>query len=163
MPFKTKVKVKMSYLHREEVPFYKLRHSFDDLPLDPAKPFILEKLRELLFFHQLCHISIVNPFILRCKMVEKMRTSRSAVNRNLNVHTYELNESCTSTAPTIVSSEKITDLRQVRNVKTTSIKATEKTEYDWTWLTEESNCKSMQSFLNIQTKKTHIFKWPKKL
>lgn len=49
MPFKVKAKVKpkMNYIHREEVPFYKLHHSFDELPLDPAKPFILEKLREL--------------------------------------------------------------------------------------------------------------------
>lgn len=32
--------------HIEDAPFYKLQHGFDDLPLDPVRPFILEKIRE---------------------------------------------------------------------------------------------------------------------
>lgn len=103
------------------------------------------------------HFSVVNPFIIDdvlCQMIEKMQTSRSAVIRNLNVHTYELNESCTSTVPTIVSGENITDLRPMPNVKNTSIKAEERMEYDWTWLAEESNCKSMQR--KCITKKSHF-------
>lgn len=28
----------------EDVPFYKFEYKFDDLPLDPAKPFILEQI-----------------------------------------------------------------------------------------------------------------------
>lgn len=28
----------------EDVPFYKLDYKFDDLPLDPARPFILEQI-----------------------------------------------------------------------------------------------------------------------
>lgn len=31
-----------------EVAFYKLRHAFDELPLDPVKPFIIEKMRKSL-------------------------------------------------------------------------------------------------------------------
>lgn len=31
-----------------EVAFYKLRHAFDELPLDPVKPFIIEKMRKLI-------------------------------------------------------------------------------------------------------------------
>lgn len=46
MPFKAKSKPKTYYRHHEEVPFYKLQHSFDELPLDPVKPFILEKIRK---------------------------------------------------------------------------------------------------------------------
>jgi hypothetical protein len=30
----------------EDVPFYKFEYAFDDLPLDPAKPFILEQISE---------------------------------------------------------------------------------------------------------------------
>lgn len=30
----------------EEVPFYKFEYKFDDLPLDPARPFILEQISE---------------------------------------------------------------------------------------------------------------------
>lgn len=44
--FKSKLKPKMNYRHHEEVPFYKLHHSFDELPLDPVKPFIIEKIRK---------------------------------------------------------------------------------------------------------------------
>lgn len=32
----------------ENVPFYKIQYGFDELPLDPIKPFILEKIRESL-------------------------------------------------------------------------------------------------------------------
>lgn len=32
--------------HIEDVPFYKIQHSFDELPLDPIKPFIVEKIRK---------------------------------------------------------------------------------------------------------------------
>lgn len=49
MPLKVKYKAKHSYHHNhncEDVPFYKLQHSFDELPLDPVKPFILEKIRK---------------------------------------------------------------------------------------------------------------------
>lgn len=28
----------------EDVPFYKFEYKFDDLPLDPARPFILEQI-----------------------------------------------------------------------------------------------------------------------
>lgn len=28
----------------EEAPFYKFEYTFDDLPLDPARPFILEQI-----------------------------------------------------------------------------------------------------------------------
>lgn len=28
----------------EDVPFYKFKYEFDDLPLDPARPFILEQI-----------------------------------------------------------------------------------------------------------------------
>jgi dynein heavy chain len=30
--------------HIEDVPFYKFEYKFDDLPLDPARPFILEQI-----------------------------------------------------------------------------------------------------------------------
>jgi hypothetical protein len=32
----------------EDVPFYKFEYSFDDLPLDPARPFIMEQISEYL-------------------------------------------------------------------------------------------------------------------
>lgn len=32
--------------HIEDVPFYKLQHDYDELPLDPARSFILEKIRK---------------------------------------------------------------------------------------------------------------------
>lgn len=31
----------------EDVPFYKFEYKFDDLPLDPAKPFILEQISKI--------------------------------------------------------------------------------------------------------------------
>lgn len=34
--------------HIEDIPFYRLHHDYDDLPLDPARPFIVEKIREYL-------------------------------------------------------------------------------------------------------------------
>lgn len=34
--------------HIEDVPFYKLHHGYDELPLDPVRPFILEKIRKYL-------------------------------------------------------------------------------------------------------------------
>ena len=48
MPLKAKAKSKPTKNFRriEEVPFYQLRHSFDELPLDPVKAFIIEKTRE---------------------------------------------------------------------------------------------------------------------
>lgn len=47
MPLKLKSKEKLSRRHREDhFNFYKLRHSFDELPLDPAKSFINEKIRK---------------------------------------------------------------------------------------------------------------------
>lgn len=50
MPLKQKSNEKMHRRHLEEVPFYKLRHTFDELPLDPVKPFIIEKMREFSSF-----------------------------------------------------------------------------------------------------------------
>lgn len=41
------VKVKQRLLkrrHIEDVPFYKFTYGIDDLPLDPAIPFVLEKI-----------------------------------------------------------------------------------------------------------------------
>lgn len=38
--------------HIEDVPFYKFSYGSDDLPLDPAKPFILEKISKS--FRKLC-------------------------------------------------------------------------------------------------------------
>lgn len=35
----------------EDVPFYKFEYKFDDLPLDPAKPFILEQI-SMFFFRE---------------------------------------------------------------------------------------------------------------
>lgn len=32
--------------HIEDVPFYKIRHSFDELPLDPIRSFIVAKIRK---------------------------------------------------------------------------------------------------------------------
>lgn len=46
MPLKAKSKQKKNFQRHDEVPFYQLRHSFDELPLDPVKPFIIEKIRE---------------------------------------------------------------------------------------------------------------------
>lgn len=48
MPLKRKLKEKekIQQRHLEEVPFYKLRHSFDELPLDPVMPFMIEKMRK---------------------------------------------------------------------------------------------------------------------
>lgn len=31
--------------HIEDAPFYKLKHGFDDLPLDPARPLIEQHIR----------------------------------------------------------------------------------------------------------------------
>lgn len=33
--------------HIEDIPFYLFEYGADDLPLDPAKPFILQKIRKL--------------------------------------------------------------------------------------------------------------------
>lgn len=46
MPIKDKLKLKMKHRRIEDMRFYQLRHSFDQLPLDPVKPFIEEKIRE---------------------------------------------------------------------------------------------------------------------
>lgn len=48
MPLKKKENVKLSHRRRPttEVALYKLRHAFDELPLDPVKPFIIEKMRK---------------------------------------------------------------------------------------------------------------------
>lgn len=32
--------------HIEDVPFYKVQYAFDELPLDPIKSFIIEKIRK---------------------------------------------------------------------------------------------------------------------
>lgn len=32
--------------HIEDIPFYRFHHDYDDLPLDPARPFIAERIRE---------------------------------------------------------------------------------------------------------------------
>lgn len=32
--------------HIEDVPFYKVQYAFDELPLDPIKSFIVEKIRK---------------------------------------------------------------------------------------------------------------------
>lgn len=34
--------------HIEDIPFYLFEYGADDLPLDPAKPFILQKIRKFL-------------------------------------------------------------------------------------------------------------------
>lgn len=40
-------KVKLKHKrHIEDVPFYKFEYKFDELPLDPARSFILEKIGE---------------------------------------------------------------------------------------------------------------------
>lgn len=46
MALKAKTKPKLNHHHVRAVPFYKLHYSFDELPLDPVKPFILEKIRK---------------------------------------------------------------------------------------------------------------------
>lgn len=50
MPLKKKEKEKEKFNHRRrpmsEVALYKLQHAFDELPLDPVKPFIIEKMRK---------------------------------------------------------------------------------------------------------------------
>lgn len=46
MPIKDKLKLKMKHRRIEDMRFYQLRHSFDQLPLDPIKPFIEEKIRK---------------------------------------------------------------------------------------------------------------------
>lgn len=51
LKIKEKIKAKIHYRHLEEVPFYKIHHSFDELPLDPVKPFIIEKIRKLKKLH----------------------------------------------------------------------------------------------------------------
>lgn len=48
MPLKRKEKDKLNHRRRPmtEVALYKLCHAFDELPLDPVKPFIIEKMRK---------------------------------------------------------------------------------------------------------------------
>lgn len=48
MAMRKKPKEQRNPRHLEDVPFYKLRHSFDELPLDPVRPFITEKMRKFL-------------------------------------------------------------------------------------------------------------------
>lgn len=36
--------------HIEDIPFYLYKYGADDLPLDPAKPFILQKIRKFQTF-----------------------------------------------------------------------------------------------------------------
>lgn len=37
----------------EDVPFYKFEYKFDDLPLDPARPFIMEQISKRFVFHSI--------------------------------------------------------------------------------------------------------------
>lgn len=46
MPIKDKLKQRVSHRRIEDMRFYQVRHSFDELPLDPVKSFIEEKIRE---------------------------------------------------------------------------------------------------------------------
>lgn len=46
MAMRKKSKDQRNPRHREDVAFYKLCHSFDQLPLDPVRPFIIEKMRK---------------------------------------------------------------------------------------------------------------------
>lgn len=40
--------------HIEDIPFYLYKYGADDLPLDPAKPFILQKIRKFeTFMHRI--------------------------------------------------------------------------------------------------------------
>lgn len=48
MPLKKKEKPKLNHRRRPttEAELYKLRHAFDELPLDPVKSFIIERMRK---------------------------------------------------------------------------------------------------------------------
>lgn len=55
MPMKKKEKEKMNRRRpMAEVAFYKLRHAFDELPLDPVKSFIIEKMRKSIYKLNIC-------------------------------------------------------------------------------------------------------------
>lgn len=163
MPLKQKSNEKMHRRHLEEVPFYKLRHTFDELPLDPVKPFIIEKMREFSSFLPIkSYLSRMEKQFLIWKpkmseesklwinritpnMTEKLKTSRSpAFTTDLSLHTYVVNESCSPTTPTTaINSKNMADLRQTTNIKSTSIKsATDIVESNWKWLQDEPGCKS---------------------
>lgn len=43
---KTKTTLHQRQRNIEDIPFYKLHHGFDELPLDPLKPFITEQIRK---------------------------------------------------------------------------------------------------------------------
>lgn len=45
--------------HIEDVPFYLYKYGPDDLPLDPAKPFVLQKIRK--FFQTFRYMSNCRP------------------------------------------------------------------------------------------------------
>lgn len=72
-----------------------------------------------------------------------MRTSRQSVfEKDFNLHSYDVNESCAPKTSTAIDSRVMSDLRQASSVKTTPIKtATDNEEYDWSCL-DENSCKS---------------------
>lgn len=41
----------VKHRHLEDVPFYLYEYGADDLPLDPARPFILQKIRKFETFY----------------------------------------------------------------------------------------------------------------
>lgn len=48
-----RIKKPIKRRHIEDVPFYQFEYGSDDLPLDPAKPFILQKIRKFQLIYQL--------------------------------------------------------------------------------------------------------------
>lgn len=143
MPIKDKLKLKMKHRRIEDMRFYQLRHSFDQLPLDPIKPFIEEKIRK--YFRNIFNKHPKMFLNICCCTTEKLRTSRSPeFVSDLNLHSYQVNESCSTITVSTNKVKNVTELASSANKKAAPTdRKSVQNEYDWKWLEDEANCKSM--------------------
>lgn len=77
------------------------------------------------------------------KIVEKLRTSRSPeFVSDLDLHSYQVNESCSSVTISKNKIENSIDSMTKPNMNVAGIKeAFVSKDYDWKWLEDEANCK----------------------
>lgn len=76
--------------HIEDIPFFQLHHGYDDLPLDPARPIVVEKIRKLktIFNRNWSEFEHFPP-----RNAEKFRnTKRAEFANDLDLHVCSTNE-----------------------------------------------------------------------
>lgn len=112
----------------EDSSFYKIRHQFDELPLDPVVTFIQEKIRKYQRPFVALHAHGTDEFSF-VTSAEKMRSSRGVnfVN-DLDLYTNEVNESRRYILTNDINNKSLHNPQKI----------TENGTFDWTALKQEN-------------------------